>query len=252
MKADITPIPDAEIRNACKQILGSAPFRKSPRLQQLLTYLVEKAISKAARDTSEFAIGIEVFGRNPSNYHTGEDPIVRVQAGRLRTKLETFYAHHDPGLNIEITIPKGGYMPVIRRTGAVHDDAARLPMLAIQPFKCTPQRKDEELFMHGLYEELVHQLHLTLKNITVLTLPALQSPGSVASLHPPHRQATYLLEGSIQIDGGYISTSARMFALASSCLVWAKKFHRDAQPSIALQEEIAISICCSLKQFIQK
>lgn len=58
-------------------------------MSRLLAYLVERAITDCARDTSEYAIGIGVFDRDPLHYSPGEDPVVRVQVGRLRTKLKT-------------------------------------------------------------------------------------------------------------------------------------------------------------------
>lgn len=100
-----------DVRLAKDTLLSSELFKHSPRMSRLLDYLIEKAILQSARDTSEYAIGISVFDRTPCSYSTGEDPVVRVQVGRLRAKLKTYYTTDGRNARIKVVIPLGSYMP---------------------------------------------------------------------------------------------------------------------------------------------
>ena len=59
----------------------------------------------------EYTIATEVFGRR-SDYDPRIDSVVRVQAGRLRTKLQEYYTAEGKNDQIVIDLPKGHYHPV--------------------------------------------------------------------------------------------------------------------------------------------
>jgi TolB-like protein len=97
-----------EIRVELERVLGSAPFANSQRSQRFLRFVVEASLNNVEESLKEFAIAVDVFERNTS-YDPSIDATVRVEAGRLRTRLREYYAEagcHDP---IIIEVPKGGY-----------------------------------------------------------------------------------------------------------------------------------------------
>jgi TolB-like protein len=102
-----------EINTALTHILESVIFSKAYRMSRLLRYLVETSVWGACRDLSEYAIGLEVFDRDPGTYYPGEDPVVRVQVGRLRQRLKTYYATLGNQTDVHVSIPLGNYKPVI-------------------------------------------------------------------------------------------------------------------------------------------
>lgn len=81
--------PEA-VNLALTRILASAPFHASKQSQDLLRYLVEKALTNRGEVLKERTIGIEVFGRKPT-YSTADDPIVRSRAGEVRKRLAQYY-----------------------------------------------------------------------------------------------------------------------------------------------------------------
>src|SRR5215475_11781098 len=105
--------PD-ELDRELEAILASHTFAKSHRLQDLLRYTVERIKSGRADTLKEYLLAVEVFGRKPS-FDPRFDSIVRVQAARLRQKLEKYYATEGIGDAILITIPKGAYVPTVQR-----------------------------------------------------------------------------------------------------------------------------------------
>ena len=249
---DVAVIPAAEVQAALELILASGMFVNAPRMCRLLRFLVEKAIAGSVRDTSEYAIGIEVFDRDPSAYSASEDPIVRVQVGRLREKLKAYYGTLGAGSGIEISIPIGSYMPVIRRMSmSVMDaDFKQYCMLAIHPFKCISQHGDGVPFTQGLNEELMHQLFKAFGKTIVLHSFFTHNDNESRVLKDVFSVGVnHLLEGSVQIDAERIRASIRLVDISAGCITWSEQFDRNAFFAITLQEEIALSICGALKQF---
>jgi Tol biopolymer transport system component len=80
-----------------------------------LRFVVENSLC-AGDPLKETVIGVEVFGRAPG-YDPSLEPIVRVEARRLRDKLEQYYAGQGANDSVRITLPKGGYTPAFSFQG---------------------------------------------------------------------------------------------------------------------------------------
>jgi hypothetical protein len=112
---DIDDTPTAEeIRAAVEHIVVSSPFRRSPQLIAFLRFVVEATLGGKAEYIKSYTIGVEAFGRGES-FDPQVDPIVRVEAARIRRALASYFAREGAGLAITIEIPLGGYVPVFRR-----------------------------------------------------------------------------------------------------------------------------------------
>jgi hypothetical protein len=102
---------DAYVREHVNRILASAGFQGSERLSRFLRFAVEAKLRGEGGQIKEYLIGREVFDRD-EDYDPRLDPIVRVEARRLRRKLDEYYASSPAeagGLRIEF--PKGSYAP---------------------------------------------------------------------------------------------------------------------------------------------
>jgi adenylate cyclase len=106
-------LPDTSVRQQLDLILASGPFFNARRPSQFLRFIVESTLAGEGNRIKEYLIGVEVFAR-PSDYDPKDDPIVRIEAGRLRKKLAEYYT--GPGANdpVVIELPKGGYVPVFQ------------------------------------------------------------------------------------------------------------------------------------------
>ncbi len=107
--AEDSPQRAALIRDQLARILASPGFVNSARMCQFLRFVVENSIGSGER-LKETVIGVEVFGR-AAGYDPSLEPIVRVEARRLRDKLEQYYAGRGANDPVVITLPKGGYTP---------------------------------------------------------------------------------------------------------------------------------------------
>lgn len=108
--AQASRVDGDDIRHQLQRILDSPDFQRSGRLADFLTYVVEETLQGRQDRIKAYAIGIEVFGRDAS-FDPQVDPVVRIEAGRLRRDLEHYYltiGRDDP---VAVDIPKGGYIP---------------------------------------------------------------------------------------------------------------------------------------------
>jgi hypothetical protein len=90
------------------RLINSHSLRSSESLCKLLRYLAERTLDHRGVPVKEYQIATEVLGR-PAGFDPQSDSTVRVQAGRLRVKLEEYYSHEAPEDSIVIELPKGSY-----------------------------------------------------------------------------------------------------------------------------------------------
>jgi hypothetical protein len=94
---------------------NSRPLRGSPRLVAFLRYVVEQTLAGKADAIKSYTVAVEALGRKPS-FDPQADPIVRVEAGRLRRALAHYYELDGRDDPVVITLPRGSYVPhVLRR-----------------------------------------------------------------------------------------------------------------------------------------
>ncbi len=99
-----------EINNQLIRILQSEQFVGSPKLTELLNYLVSKTLEGKQDQLKAYSIAVDVFKRD-EDFSSSIDPIVRIQAGRLRRSLDLYYARQGADDPLLISIPKGRYFP---------------------------------------------------------------------------------------------------------------------------------------------
>jgi TolB-like protein/Flp pilus assembly protein TadD len=104
------------VRAQLDRILKSEPFHQSPRRQKFLQYLVEETLAGRGDRLKGYPIAIEVFER-PASFDPLVDPVVRVEAGRLRDKLREYYDNQGRNDPVVIELRKGGYAPHITMRG---------------------------------------------------------------------------------------------------------------------------------------
>jgi Tol biopolymer transport system component len=102
--------PSALVRAELDRILASEIFSRSDRLSAFLKFIVERTLDGQGDGLKEQVIALELYGKG-SDFNTAADPIVRVDARRLRDRLREYYASAPPA-SVVITVPKGSYTPV--------------------------------------------------------------------------------------------------------------------------------------------
>jgi tetratricopeptide (TPR) repeat protein len=123
----MTSLTDLPVSEQLARILASPGFARADRLRQFLAFVVDEALAGRAAALKEYTVATRVFGKE-TGFDPRTDPIVRVQARRLRAKLERYYATEGLADPVVIELPLGGYAPVIRPSAATGPIRRERPM----------------------------------------------------------------------------------------------------------------------------
>src|SRR6202051_2306910 len=116
------------VQRHLEKVLVSAEMCRSKKLCQFLRFTVEEVLRGHGSELKEYAIAVGVFKRN-REFDPGADPIVRVQARRLRSKLGQYYQTEGREESIQIEYPVGGYSPIFTRRAPAEISRLAIPSL---------------------------------------------------------------------------------------------------------------------------
>jgi tetratricopeptide (TPR) repeat protein len=105
------------VEDELRRVLSWPVMARSPQLAKFLDYVVRAKLSGDEANIKAYAIAVDVFGR-PTTFDPQSDPIVRVQARRLRSLLEEYYADVGAGRPLRFNLPVGRYAPDFVDTAA--------------------------------------------------------------------------------------------------------------------------------------
>jgi TolB-like protein len=246
------PLAREEVERVLALLLSSPLFARSRRMGSLLRFLVEHDLQASDIPLTEHAIGLAVFRRDPAVYCTGDDPVVRVQVGRLRRKLASHYAtlgQQDP---VRLSVPPGCYRLTYERLRP-RSSGPRHAVLQVQPFTCITREGDD--FTRGLCEELSCRLfesfeqHRSRASHVLMKVPGSHGP---TALVQRTGRGNYSLEGSVRVEPARMRASVRLIDTAQGRIHWSAQFDRNQPCGIATQEDLAESICRSLTGYFTR
>src|SRR5215218_5426534 len=102
--------PSELVRKELERILDWPPFRRAPRLSLFLRFIVEETLEDRESEIKEYTVGTEVYGR-PLDFEPRLDPTVRVEARKLRARLNHYYMNVGDEQSVRINLGKGSYIP---------------------------------------------------------------------------------------------------------------------------------------------
>jgi hypothetical protein len=117
-----TTTPSQAERAEMESVLQSGIFGKAPRLGNFFRYICERYLEGNGDQVKEYSIALEALGRS-AEFDPKKDSIVRVEAHRLRKRLEEYYAGAGADHPIQIRIPSGGYCPQFLQVPAIEASA---------------------------------------------------------------------------------------------------------------------------------
>jgi Tol biopolymer transport system component len=183
------------VRTQLDRILGSATFAEAERGRKFLRFVVELALAGRVDEIKESVVAVEVLGRATS-FDPRTDPIVRVEAGRLRSRLTTYYQSEGLSDLVLVDLPKGGYVPQFQER--------QLPEQSPVP-EAKPARLRLILAAAALCGSLATWAAFALHN----EAPTLREPVLLSVLAP---EGSSIINAAISPDGRHLAftaTSAR-------------------------------------------
>ena len=116
--AETAACAPSEIRDELSLVVGSSVFRDSPRLAAFLQFVVSAQLEGKSDRIKGYTIAVEALGRGP-DFDPQNDPIVRVEARRLRDALTRYYSGEGRGDPVVIELPRGSYVPLFHRRSSL-------------------------------------------------------------------------------------------------------------------------------------
>jgi serine/threonine-protein kinase len=224
-------------------------------MARFLRFAVEEALKGNAGRLKEIVIGSEVFDRG-ADYDPRLDPIVRVEARRLRSKLLAYYEGEGKDDELVIELPKGAYQPVFHtRPAAKLPAAPPAPVrsnhaaIAILPFANLDPEPDQQYFSDGLTEELIHaltripQLRVLAWNTASHFRAEQQDIGNIRT----QLGVAYVLRGAVRRTGQRLRITAQLIDTATGEYLWSETYNREILDVFTIQEQIAAMIVSALQ-----
>jgi TolB-like protein/Flp pilus assembly protein TadD len=248
-------VPAAAVREQLEKILASPLFAESERMRRFLRLVVDEKLKSEPGRLKEFIIGVEVFDKKPP-YDPRLDPIVRVEARRLRAKLREYYDGCGCADKIQIELPKGSYAPVFSfrsepatSRAATEARAGTSPAIAVLPFANLNPDADGDYFTDGLTEELIHALTRVEALTVVAWNSAARMKGQQEEIGRIREQlnVSHILRGSVRRTGDRVRIAAQLVDTSDGVYLWSETFDRLARDLFTIQEEIARAIVVALK-----
>jgi TolB-like protein/Flp pilus assembly protein TadD len=272
-------VADSDVRSHLETLLNAKCFCRASGQARLMRYLVERRLAGQQDSLKEYVIGIDVFGRGES-FDPRSDGVVRLEALRLRTRLEKYYAEEGLNAPLRIELPKGGYVPVfIPRTVPAPDSAPeahprrarrlavaavattavlivlgaywglsagrnKTASIAVLPFLNLSSEPGSEYFTEGFVEELT----TSLAQVEGLQVAARSSAFQFRGKSPDIRDAgrrlgvRTVLEGSVRTEGRKMRVSAQLIDAADGFHLWSHTYEGDTKDVFAIQDQVTQSI----------
>lgn len=282
--APLPPPSHEEIRRQLQAILASAPFANAARSRRFLSHIVDQTLAGRTDGIKELVLGIEVFDR-AGDFDPKIDTIVRVEAGKLRKRLDEYYANEGASAPLLIEVPKGSYIPQFQLRslpaapdaptkrapakrapvlltllalaagvwwGVVHFRApapAIAPSIAVLPFLNLSTDPANEYFAEGLSEELTDALCNAGGLRVASRTSAFFFKGKSADIREIGQKlhVAFVVEGSVRKQGDQLKVTAQLIRADDGYHLWSGSFERRLSDVFAVQREISSSLVSALQ-----
>ncbi|MBY0496378.1 MAG: tetratricopeptide repeat protein [Cyanobacteria bacterium] len=233
---------DKAVHLQLNRLLASKTFSQVERLKRFISFIIAETVAGRAGDLKEYVIGVQVFGKEPS-FDPRTDPIVRVQARRLRTRLARYYRDEGNSDELIIDLPKGGYAPVFRvRDGApagrrsLTATLASRNTVAVMPIADDSPAGSLDYFCRGLRDEIVHAL-TSIKALRVLAVRT--DASAVDQFEGDSGDAALVITGGVRSARERLRVTIHLVDGASGFYLWSESLDIEQAEPLTGQEAIA-------------
>lgn len=239
-------VPSSERESALQRVLTSDTFANSGRLRELLEYIVQEANGHDKSPVKAASIAYDLYGRDIAKDRQG-DAIVRVDASRLRRKLELYYLTEGAHEPVRIDIPKGSYIPVfdvskpsasndLHQTDSWKSEEAREFGLSLQFDQMSFTATGTEM-EHGR-ASFSDELEIALSRIPWLELQS-RNTG---------QPADFSLAGQLRVVDDKVRISAKLTSFSKHRNIWAERFECDRSNELFINDDIVIGLSCAVER----
>jgi serine/threonine-protein kinase len=259
----LTPVvsPDAA-RAQLEHMLASPVFTRSERMSRFLRFAVERLLAGQAATLKEYLIGMEVFDKGES-MDPRVDPIVRVEAGRLRSKLREYYETEGSDDPILISFAPRSYVPVIQRrntpaqglseTSRILNERRR-NSIAVLPFTDMSRAGDHRYFCDGLTEEVINAIAQggDWRVASSTSVFQYRDRSDDVRVIGERLNVAMILEGSVREWDKKLRVNVQLTDTDSGYHLWSETYNRTLDEDIfAVQQELSQAILNRLSSGVE-
>ncbi len=245
-----------QVRLQLDRLLRSPDFAASARLKDFLRYICDETLQGRGDQIKAYSIAVTVFGRS-EDFDPMLDPIVRVEAGKLRKFLERYYLIHtnDP---VIIQIPIGTYIPVFTPGNPGSETWAsdlesilqidaksvtggpvqeKLPVLLLVPPLNLSENSDYDQLSVGLIEDLL----MYMRGTRMLDIRVIPSSSREGDEYINTAATGFIIHGKIQASQSQIRVYISLARARDNSRLWTEKYScpLSSLDIIEFQEQIA-------------
>lgn len=229
-------VPSDVVLEALQRIVTSDPFAKSPRSRDFLAYVVTETVMGRGHKLKERTVARGALSR-PDSFDARDDAGVRVQAGRVRTALDSYYAAEGAQCDIRIELPRGTYQPIFTTVAEAPDPQEAVtptshrtlgPGVIVVELAATDGNSTTSAQAVGITDSLVAALS---------RFPGIRVVGPVNRAGPQPGQTEerrlgarldvrYILRGSVRTIIDLIRVSVRLVDAENGEIVWTSTIDR--------------------------
>jgi tetratricopeptide (TPR) repeat protein/TolB-like protein len=243
LAATLNGIPAADIKSELEQILRSRAFIQSHRIRRFLQFIVEESLLGQPHRLKEYLIGIEVFDRREI-FDPRVDSIVRVEARRLRSKLEDYYRFEGKDDQVHIVLRKGSYVPAFeyRSASPTNTAPALKRFIEIAPFTFTNSIPNASFIADEIQRRLSHVL-IKEGCFQVIAKPQVDSNHETNGNGHSARsmKADFVLEGSLEFHPEGFHLMLQLRQSADGSYIWSEATDCQFQ-DLACVEQLSQSL----------
>jgi serine/threonine-protein kinase len=242
-----------KIREQLERILHSKSFEGVERLKSFFSFIVAETIEGRGDQLKEYVVGQYAFDKGDA-FDPRNDPIVRVQARRLRARIARYYLEEGQADEIAIELPKGGYVPIFRRRDAPQPKRSIAATLVsrnsvvVLPLEDISQDSSLGFLCTAITQEIIGALTKVERLHVSLGARNRALGADETSLPAAGANAATIVGGSVQKLGEQLRITSQLIDASSGDFLWSQSFDVKAGDlDFTVQENVARTVSDKLQ-----
>lgn len=269
MAGEYSPSEIETINSHLNKLAASSVFAQAGRLVRFLRYVVGESLENRGGQVNQYALAMELYNRD-KRFDPATDSIVRVDAGRLRTKLREYYDTDGQADSVQFELPKGKYAVKIHVDSTISSNAPAASIdvakntenssanikqslpgkfsIVVLPIEALSKDTQDEELADGITTEVINALG----HAGGLDVISRRSAFAYKGLNKDAREVgqelniNYVVEGSLRKAGKRVRVAVALIDARSNHQVWAESYDYDMGDPLELEDKIGRTLATTL------
>ncbi|PRY26941.1 TolB-like protein [Aliiruegeria haliotis] len=237
--------PD-QIKRQLERMTKSPDFNAGPRAKRLLAYIVNEELDGRGDLIKGTTLAIDVFGRG-SDFDSNTDPVVRIEAVKLRKAISTYYRTGGVDDEIEISIPKGRYRPSFKHGPPTQSSPPEIPSQGLPSIHVQPFGGSEGEMAMQFRQALPEDIALELTRFGHIEIVSDWDQEKDGGSENPLEGSHYALAGNVRESAGHLRISVTLSRLPGRTVIWSERFSANLLDGDPFSDLETIAQTCAIR-----